>query len=124
MPANPFVTELELVEKGEGELKYLVAETDRHPFVAQDIHELLEDVDFFDDADVFLLTEQMDLIPVYVAMGANQDEWYVTLGQEPGGDVIAHIIYADPGQDAAATDRHNVELYEQFANGWKVPDPA
>lgn len=119
MTAMPtFVTELELVDKGEGTLKYLVAETGREPFVAQNIHELLEDVDDFDSADVFLLTDDMQTIPVYVAMGEHDDDWWVSLGSEPGGDNIEHVIYVE---SSVAKERHEYEVHEQFANGWKIP---
>jgi hypothetical protein len=118
----PFVLGVELVDQGTGTLKYLVAETGRDPFVAQNIHELLDDVDDFDSTDVQLITVNMRTFLVHVAMGDHEDDWWVSLGEEPGGENIEHIVYADPGPDAAATDRHNVQLHEQWANGW--PDPT
>lgn len=111
--------EVELVEEGTGTIKYLVAETGVEPYVAQDIVELLDNVVSFDDADVCMLTPDLDLVPVHVASTDSDNmDWEVTLGTEEGGELVERVEFAvtGPGEDA------RFDTHIRRVNGW--PDPT
>lgn len=105
-------------ESDVGTLKYLVAETDQDPWVAQNIHELLEEVGDLATTDVFLLMPDLRLAPVTATADLHDDDnWSVRL--EPDGRLIEHVIYsAAAGQD----NRYDTDLHTQYVDGW--PDPT
>lgn len=102
-----------------GTLKYLVAETNREPFVAQDIHELLEEVGDFDSTDVYLLMPDMTPVPVTVRVNLHSaNDFTVRLGFEPTyGELIEHVDYVNWQRGT-----NDTTLHTQYVNGW--PDPV
>lgn len=111
--------EIEIVEAGTGTIKYLVAETDQDPYVAQDIIELLDEVGDFATTDVFLLTPGMQLALVHVEpTDVDGLDWEVTLGTDGTGELIERVEFA-----SISTRNHPNQLDSHVSrvDGWEDP---
>jgi hypothetical protein len=110
---------VELVDEGTGTLKYLVVETSMDPYVADDLHTLLEEVMVLADTKVWLITRDHDPIPVHVECTSPEDDegdcedldYEVTLVD--GGELIERIEYDPDGQTG-----HETLTHVQHVNGF------
>lgn len=103
---------IELVEQGSGILKYLVVEPDQHngPWVAGNIHELLEDVNDADAAVVHLIMPDGQTVPVHVEnTDDNNLDWEITLAD--GGELIERIEYSDEGETSRDYDSYTLHVH-------------
>lgn len=110
---------IEIVEEGTGTPKYLVIETGVEPYVAQDLHEVLENVLDYEKANIFLLTPQVGLVPVHVDNTDGDDamDWEVTVQDGDQSILVERMEYDPETADPRGLASHTVRVH-----GW--PDSS